>query len=192
MKLNKFSQRVTQDPSQPASQAMLHALGLTDEDLAKPLIGIGSTGFEGNPCNMHLNDLAQHVKTGINSNEGVGLVFNTIGVSDGISMGTPGMRFSLPSRDIIADSMETVVEGMSYDALVTVVGCDKNMPGCMIAIARLNRPAVFVYGGTILPGTYKGNDVGDNRAFWQQLLWAILKRNMGKRFWRRIRGSVTR
>ena len=152
MKLNKFSQRVTQDPSQPASQAMLHALGLTDEDLEKPFIGIGSTGFEGNPCNMHLNDLAQHVKTGINSNNGVGLVFNTIGVSDGISMGTPGMRFSLPSRDIIADSMETVVQGMSYDALVTVVGCDKNMPGALMAMFRLDRPSVMVYGGTIASG----------------------------------------
>ena len=128
MKLNKYSQAVTQDPTQPAAQAMLHAIGMTDEDFEKPLIGIASTGYEGNPCNMHLNDLAQHIKNGINTQELVGLVFNTIGVSDGISMGTPGMRFSLPSRDIIADSVETVVQAMSYDGVVTVVGCDKNMP----------------------------------------------------------------
>lgn len=153
MELNKYSKRVTQDPTQPASQAMLHAIGLTEEDLKKPQIGIASTGFEGNPCNMHLNDLAQEVKKGVNdTGEGIGLVFNTIGISDGISMGTPGMRFSLPSRDLITDSIETVVEGMSYDGLVTVVGCDKNLPGAMMAIMRLNRPAVLVYGGSIAPG----------------------------------------
>ena len=128
MKFNKYSQRVTQDDSQPAAQAMLHALGLTDSDFLKPFVGIASTGYEGNPCNMHLNDLAKLVKEGTQQEDLVGLIFNTIGVSDGISMGTPGMRFSLPSRDIIADSMETVVEGMSYDSLATVVGCDKNMP----------------------------------------------------------------
>jgi dihydroxy-acid dehydratase len=156
MELNKYSKRVTQDDSQPAAQSMLHAIGLSKDDLSKPLVGIGSTGYEGNPCNMHLNGLAQHVKTGINSSNAVGLVFNTIGVSDGISMGTPGMRFSLPSRDIIADSMETVVEGLSYDGLVTVVGCDKNMPGALIAMLRLNRPSILVYGGTVDSGSCHG------------------------------------
>ncbi len=149
---NKFSKAVTQDPSQPAAQAMLHAIGLSDEDLKKPLVGIGSTGYEGNPCNMHLNDLAKEVKKGTEAVDLIGLIFNTIGVSDGISMGTPGMRFSLPSRDLIADSMETVMGGMSYDALVTVVGCDKNMPGALMAMLRLNRPSVLLYGGTIASG----------------------------------------
>lgn len=152
MELNKFSKNVTQDPTQPAAQAMLHAIGLTEDDLKKPLIGIGSTGYEGNPCNMHLNDLSKHVKEGIQSENLVGLIFNTIGVSDGISMGTYGMRYSLPSRDIIADSMETVVQAMNYDGLVTVVGCDKNMPGALMAMIRLNRPSVLVYGGTIASG----------------------------------------
>lgn len=151
---NKYSRQVTQDPTQPAAQAMLHAIGLTNEDLKKPQIGIVSTGFEGNPCNMHLNGLAKLVKDGINTDELIGLIFNTIGVSDGISMGTPGMRYSLPSRDLIADSIETVVNAQSYDGLVSVVGCDKNMPGAMIAMGRLNRPAILVYGGTIAPGCY--------------------------------------
>ncbi|MGB5780712.1 MAG: dihydroxy-acid dehydratase, partial [Eudoraea sp.] len=136
MELNKYSKNVTQDPTQPAAQAMLYALGLNEEDLKKPFIGIGSTGYEGNPCNMHLNDLAQEVKQGVQQNNLVGLVFNTIGVSDGISMGTYGMRYSLPSRDIIADSMETVVQAMNYDGLATVVGCDKNMPGALMAMIR--------------------------------------------------------
>lgn len=152
MELNKYSKNVTQDPTQPGAQAMLHAIGLTETDLKKPLIGIGSTGYEGNPCNMHLNELAQHVKTGLESEDLVGLVFNTIGVSDGISMGTSGMRYSLPSRDLIADSMETVVQAMNYDGLVTVVGCDKNMPGALMGMIRLNRPSVLVYGGTIASG----------------------------------------
>lgn len=156
MELNRYSKRVTQDETQPAAQAMLHAIGLSKNDLTKPLVGVGSTGYEGNPCNMHLNGLAKEVKNGINDSDGVGLIFNTIGVSDGISMGTPGMRFSLPSRDIIADSMETVVEGMSYDGLVTVVGCDKNMPGALIAMLRLNRPSVLVYGGTVDSGSCHG------------------------------------
>jgi dihydroxy-acid dehydratase len=156
MELNKYSKRVTQDDTQPAAQSMLHALGLTKEDMKKPFIGVGSTGYEGNPCNMHLNDLAKFVKTGINDNNAIGLIFNTIGVSDGISMGTPGMRFSLPSRDLIADSMETVVEGLSYDGLVTVVGCDKNMPGALIAMLRLDRPSVLVYGGTVDSGSCHG------------------------------------
>lgn len=153
---NKFSRILTQNDSQPASQAMLHAIGLTKEDFKKPFVGIASTGYEGNPCNMHLNDLAKLVKKGSNENGMVGLIFNTIGVSDGISMGTPGMRYSLPSRDIIADSIETVIHAMSYDALVTVVGCDKNMPGALMAMLRINRPSVLVYGGTIASGCHKG------------------------------------
>ncbi len=152
MSLNKFSERVTQDPTQPAAQAMLHAIGMTDADFEKPLIGIASTGYEGNPCNMHLNDLSVHVKEGIAPHDMLGLIFNTIGVSDGISMGTPGMRFSLPSRDVIADSVETVVQAMSYDGVVTVVGCDKNMPGALMGMLRLNRPGILVYGGTIASG----------------------------------------
>lgn len=150
--MNRYSKIVTQDPTQPAAQAMLHAIGLTSSDLEKPLVGIASTGYEGNPCNMHLNELAIHVKKGTAEADLIGLIFNTIGVSDGISMGTPGMRFSLPSRDLIADSMETVVGAMSYDGLVTVVGCDKNMPGALIAMLRLNRPSVLLYGGTIASG----------------------------------------
>ena len=165
MKLNKYSHRVTQDPTQPAAQAMLHAIGLTDEDFQKPLIGIASTGYEGNPCNMHLNDLAKKIKTGINTTDMVGLVFNTIGVSDGISMGTPGMRFSLPSRDVIADSIETVVQAMSYDAVVTVVGCDKNMPGALMGMLRLNRPGILVYGGTIASGCHNGKELDVVSAF---------------------------
>ena len=149
---NRYSKVVTQDPSQPAAQAMLHAIGLTDADFEKPLVGIASTGYEGNPCNMHLNDLATEIKKGTQEVDLVGLIFNTIGVSDGISMGTPGMRFSLPSRDLIADSMETVMGGMSYDGMVAVVGCDKNMPGSVIAMLRLNRPSIMVYGGTIASG----------------------------------------
>jgi len=163
--LNKYSKQVTQDPTQPAAQAMLHAIGLSDEDLEKPQIGIVSTGFEGNPCNMHLNDLAKIVKKGTISNELIGLIFNTIGVSDGISMGTPGMRYSLPSRDLIADSIETVVNGQSYDGVIAVVGCDKNMPGAMIAMGRLNRPSILVYGGTIAPGCYKDQKLDVVSAF---------------------------
>ena len=152
MELNKYSKTVTQDPSLPAAQAMLHAIGLTDDDLKKPLIGIASTGYEGNPCNMHLNDLATHIKKGTENAGLIGLIFNTIGISDGISNGTPGMKYSLPSRDLIADSMEAVVEGMSYDGLVTVVGCDKNMPGALMAMLRLDRPSILVYGGNIDSG----------------------------------------
>lgn len=165
MQLNKYSKIITQDESQPAAQAMLYALGLTEEDLGKPLIGIGSTGYEGNPCNMHLNDLAQLVKKGLSSEDLVGLVFNTIGVSDGISMGTYGMRYSLPSRDIIADSMETVVQAMNYDGLITVVGCDKNMPGALMAMIRLNRPSILVYGGTIASGCHNNKKLDVVSAF---------------------------
>jgi dihydroxy-acid dehydratase len=163
--LNKYSKTVTQDPTQPAAQAMLHAIGLTKEDFFKPIVGIASTGYEGNPCNMHLNDLAKLVKQGTKNEDVVGLIFNTIGVSDGISMGTPGMRYSLPSRDIIADSMETVVQAMSYDGLVTVVGCDKNMPGALMAMIRLNRPSILVYGGTIDSGCHNGQKLDVVSAF---------------------------
>lgn len=165
MELNKYSKTITQNDTQPGSQAMLYAIGLTEEDLKKPFIGVASTGYEGNPCNMHLNDLAQDAKKGIQAGGSVGLVFNTIGVSDAISMGTPGMRYSLPSRDIIADSMETVVQAMSYDGLVTIVGCDKNMPGALMAMIRLNRPSVMVYGGTIASGCFKDKKLDIVSAF---------------------------
>ncbi len=152
--LNKYSRRLTQDETQPAAQAMLYGIGLREEDMNKAQIGIASTGWEGNTCNMHLNGLAAQVKEGVNGQDLIGLIFHTIGVSDGMSMGTAGMRYSLPSRDIIADSIETVVSAQWYDGVVTVVGCDKNMPGAMIALGRLNRPAILVYGGTISPGCY--------------------------------------
>ena len=163
--INKYSQNVTQDPTQPAAQAMLHAIGLDDEDLKKPFVGIASTGYEGNPCNMHLNDLSTFVKKGTEEANLVGLIFNTIGVSDGISMGTQGMRFSLPSRDIIADSIETVVQAMNYDALITVVGCDKNMPGALMSMLRLDRPSILVYGGTIAAGCHNGKKLDVVSAF---------------------------
>ena len=179
MEYNKFSKAVTQDPTQPAAQAMLHAIGLTDEDFKKPLVGIASTGYEGNPCNMHLNDLSVDIKNGVQASDLVGLIFNTIGVSDGISMGTPGMRFSLPSRDVIADSMETVVQAMSYDALVTVVGCDKNMPGALMAMLRLNRPSILVYGGTIAPGCHKDKKLDVVSAFeaWGEKVAGTMEEN---------------
>ena len=164
-KLNKHSHVITQDNSQPAAQAMLYAIGFSDEDFEKPLIGIASTGYEGNPCNMHLNKLALDVKSGVESIDYVGLIFNTIGVSDGISMGTPGMRYSLPSRDIIADSVETVVQAMSYDGLITVVGCDKNMPGALMGMIRLNRPSILLYGGTIDSGCHKNKKLDIVSAF---------------------------
>lgn len=164
-KLNKYSQAVTQDPTQPAAQAMLHGIGMTDEDFKKAQVGIVSTGWEGNPCNMHLNSLAADIKVGVNKADLVGLIFHTIGVSDGISMGTDGMRYSLVSRDIIADSIETVAGAQWYDAVVAVVGCDKNMPGAMIGMARLNRPAILVYGGSIKPGFYKGEKLDVVSAF---------------------------
>ena len=154
--LNKYSKAVTQDSTQPAAQSMLYAIGFSDEDFNKPLVGIASTGYEGNPCNMHLNHLAKLAKDGTKNADLVGLIFNTIGVSDGISMGTPGMRFSLPSRDVIADSMETVVQAMSYDGLITVVGCDKNMPGALMAMIRLNRPSILIFGGTTDSGCHEG------------------------------------
>jgi dihydroxy-acid dehydratase len=155
-KLNKTSSRITQPKSQGASQAMLYAIGLTDADMQKPQVGIGSVWYEGNPCNMHLNELAAEVKAGVAAAGLVGLRFNTIGVSDGISMGTEGMSYSLPSRDLIADSIETVMRAQWYDANIALPGCDKNMPGCLMAMARVNRPALMVYGGTIRAGELDG------------------------------------
>ncbi len=151
-KLNRVSARITQPKSQGASQAMLYGIGMTDADMHKPQVGISSVWYEGNPCNMHLNDLASRVKSGVEEAGAVGMRFNTIGVSDGISMGTEGMSFSLPSRDLIADSIETVMRAQWYDANISLPGCDKNMPGCIIAMARINRPALMVYGGTIRAG----------------------------------------
>lgn len=163
--LNKYSKTITQDTTQPAAQAMLYGIGLTEEDMHKGQVGVVSMGYDGNTCNMHLNDLAQLVKKGVWENDLVGLIFNTIGVSDGISNGTPGMRYSLVSRDIIADSIETVCGAQYYDAIIAIPGCDKNMPGSIMAMGRLNRPAIMVYGGTIAPGHYKGQDLNIISAF---------------------------
>jgi dihydroxy-acid dehydratase len=157
--LNKYSKVLTQDKTQPAAQAMLYGIGLTDDDLQKAQVGIASMGYDGNTCNMHLNDLAKLVKDGVWGNELVGLIFNTIGVSDGMSNGTDGMRYSLVSRDIIADSIEAICGGQYYDALIAIPGCDKNMPGSVMAMGRLNRPSIMIYGGTIAPGHYKGQDL---------------------------------
>ena len=165
MSKNKYSKNVTQNPSQPAAQAMLYGVGLSEEDMKKPQIGIVSTGWDGNTCNMHLNDIAKEIKKDVNQQDLVGLIFNTIGVSDGISMGTAGMRYSLPSREIIADSIETVASAQWYDGLVPIVGCDKNMPGALMGICRLNRPAVVVFGGTIKAGFYKGKKLDIVSAF---------------------------
>ena len=159
-KLNKVSSRITQPRSQGASQAMLYATGLTREDMDKAQVGIASMWWQGNPCNMHLNDLADQIATGVRESDLIPMRFNTIGVSDGISMGTEGMSYSLQSRDLIADSIETVMGGQWYDALVTVPGCDKNMPGCLMAMGRVNRPALMLYGGTIRPG-HAGSQVVD-------------------------------
>lgn len=163
--LNKFSRTLTQEVTNPAAQAMLYAIGLTEEDMAKPQIGIASTGYEGNPCNIHLNGLSVHVKKGVQENGMVGLIFNTIGVSDGMTNGNDGMSYSLPSRDIIADSIEDVVSAQWYDGVIAVVGCDKNMPGAMMAMARLNRPAILVYGGTVKSGYYHGQKLDIVSAF---------------------------
>src|SRR5262245_13342830 len=150
--LNKYSSKITQPKSQGASQAMLFGTGMTPEDMNKAQVGIASVWYEGNTCNMHLNDLAIKVKEGVTAAGLVGMRFNTIGVSDGISMGTEGMCYSLQSRDLIADSIETVMGAQWYDGLIALPGCDKNMPGCLIAMGRLNRPAIMVYGGTIRAG----------------------------------------
>jgi dihydroxy-acid dehydratase len=165
MELNKYSKTLTQDTTQPAAQAMLYGIGLTDEDLKKAQVGVASMGYDGNTCNMHLNDLARLVKEGVWDNDLVGLIFNTIGVSDGMSNGTDGMRYSLVSRDIIADSIEAVCGAQYYDGLIALPGCDKNMPGSIMAMGRLNRPSIMVYGGTIAPGHYKGQDLNIISAF---------------------------
>ncbi len=165
MELNKYSKTITQDPTQPASQAMLYGIGLTREDLAKAQVGIVSMGYDGNTCNMHLNELATVVKKGVWNNDLVGLMFHTIGISDGITNGTEGMRYSLVSRDLIADSIETVCGGHYYDGLIALPGCDKNMPGAIMAMGRLNRPAIMVYGGSIHSGNYKGQSLNIVSAF---------------------------
>ena len=163
--LNRYSARITQEKSQGASQAMLYATGMTDQDMAKAQVGIASVWFEGNPCNMHLLELAAKVKEGVDAQDLVGMRFNTVGVSDAISMGTEGMSFSLQSRDLIADSIETIMCAQWYDANISIPGCDKNMPGCIMAMGRLNRPSLMIYGGTIKPGYYKGDKVDIISAF---------------------------
>ena len=163
--MNKYSRTFTQDETQPAAKAMLYGIGLTDADMDKAQVGIASMGYDGNTCNMHLNDLAQIVKKGVWNNELVGLTFGTIGVSDGMSNGTDGMRYSLVSRDVIADSIETICGGQYYDGLISIPGCDKNMPGAIMAMARLDRPSLMVYGGTIAPGHYKGEELNIVSAF---------------------------
>ncbi len=163
--MNKYSRIFTQDETQPAAKAMLYGIGLTDADMDKAQVGIASMGYDGNTCNMHLNDLAQLVKQGIWGSDLVGLTFGTIGVSDGMSNGTEGMRYSLVSRDVIADSIETICGGQYYDGVVAIPGCDKNMPGAIMAMGRLNRPAIMVYGGTIAPGHYKGEELNIVSAF---------------------------
>jgi dihydroxy-acid dehydratase len=165
MKLNRISSRITQPPSQGASQAMLYATGLVEEDMQKAQVGISSVWYEGNPCNQHLLHLSEKVKEGVQAAGLVGMRFNTVGVSDGISMGTEGMSFSLQSRDLIADSIETVMGGQWYDANISIPGCDKNMPGCMIAMGRLNRPSILVYGGTIRAGHLQGKKLDSVSAF---------------------------
>lgn len=160
------SRTITQDESLPAAQAMLYAIGMSEKDQMKAQVGIVSTGFQGNPCNMHLNDLATIVKSEVDLQEDLyGLIFHTIGVSDGITNGTEGMKYSLPSREIIADSIETVVSAQFYDAVIPIVGCDKNMPGAMIALGRLNRPAILMYGGTVKKGQWKNEDLNIVSAF---------------------------
>ncbi len=163
--LNKYSKTLTQDPTQPATQAQYYGIGFTEEDFSKAQVGIASMGYDGNTCNMHLNDLAEIVKDGVKKENLVGLMFHTIGISDGMTNGTDGMRYSLVSRDIIADSIEAVCAGQYYDGVITVPGCDKNMPGSLIAMARLNRPSIMVYGGSIEAGHYKGEDLNIVSAF---------------------------
>ncbi len=164
--INKYSRLITQDDSLPAAQAMLYAIGMSEQDQKKAQVGIVSTGFQGNPCNMHLNDLATLVKKHVDQhNEMYGLIFHTIGVSDGITNGTEGMKYSLPSREIIADSIETVVSAQFYDAVIPIVGCDKNMPGAIIAMGRLNRPSIMMYGGTVKKGNWKEQDLNIVSAF---------------------------
>lgn len=164
-KLNRYSAKITQEKSQGASQAMLYGTGMTEADMAKPQVGIASVWFEGNTCNMHLLDLAARVKEGVEAQDLAGMRFNTVGVSDAISMGTEGMSFSLQSRDLIADSIETIMCAQWYDANISIPGCDKNMPGCIMAMGRLNRPSLMIYGGTIKPGYYKGDKIDIISAF---------------------------
>ncbi len=165
-KLNKYSQTITQDETLPAAQAMLYGLGMKEKDFSKAQVGIVSTGYQGNPCNMHLNGLAEWVKQSVDEQDSLyGLIFHTIGVSDGITNGNEGMKYSLPSRELIADSIETVVSAQFYDAVIPIVGCDKNLPGAMIALGRLNRPAILLYGGTVKPGRWKGEDLNIVSAF---------------------------
>src|ERR1700742_2167679 len=159
IELNRYSKTFTQDPTQPAAQAMLYGIGFTEEDMKKAQVGVASMGYDGNTCNMHLNDLAKIVKEGIWKEDLVGLIFHTIGVSDGMSNGTEGMRYSLVSRDVIADSIEAVCGAQYYDGVITLPGCDKNMPGSIMAMGRLNRPSIMVYGGTIAAGHYKGQEL---------------------------------
>ena len=165
MTLNRYSKTITQDETQPAAQAMLYGIGLNDKQMNQPFIGIASMGYDGNTCNMHLNHLATYIKQEVNSNDMVGLIFNTIGISDGITNGTDGMRYSLVSREIIADSIESVVSGHYYDGLIAIPGCDKNMPGSIMAMGRLNRPSIMVYGGTIAPGKYLEKELNIVSAF---------------------------
>src|SRR6195952_5987019 len=165
VELNRYSKTFTQDPTQPAAQAMLYGIGLTDDDMQKPQVGVASMGYDGNTCNMHLNDLAKIIKQGIWDAEMVGLIFHTIGVSDGMSNGTEGMRYSLVSREVIADSIETVVGAQYYDGLIAVMGCDKNMPASLMAMGRINRPSIMVYGGTIAGGHWKGKELNIVSAF---------------------------
>ncbi len=181
--LNRISRELTQRQDRPAARAMLFAAGLSEADLERPQVGIVSSGYEGNPCNMHLNDLAATVKGSVRSSGMIGFVSNTIGVSDGISMGTAGMRYSLPSRDLIADSIETIASAQHYDGLVTIMGCDKNMPGAMIAMSRLDRPALMIYGGTIAPGHHNGDRldvVSSFEALGQHLAGTITSEEFGR------------
>lgn len=174
--INRISRTITQDRTQPAAQSMLYGIGLTEADMQKAQVGIVSMGYDGNTCNMHLNALAQHVKKAVWEEGQVGLIFNTIGVSDGISNGTEGMQYSLVSRDIIADSIEAVCGAHYYDGVIAIPGCDKNMPGALIAMGRLDRPSLMVYGGTIAPGCYKGQDlniVSSFEALGQRIAGAI-------------------
>src|SRR5690606_6986431 len=164
-RLNLYSRVLTQDPSQPAAQAMLYGAGLTDAQMQQAQVGIVSMGYEGNTCNMHLNAMAQTIKAGVHEEALTGLVFNTIGVSDGLSNGTPGMRYSLLSRELIADSIETVAGAHWYDALIAIPGCDKNLPGSLIALARLSRPGLLVYGGALRAGNWKGEALNIVSAF---------------------------
>ncbi len=184
-KLNRYSSKITQDDTLPAAQSMLHAVGLTEEDFKKPQVGIVSNWYEGNPCNMHLDELGKKVKKSVQEKELIGFQFTTIGVSDGMSMGTSGMRYSLPSREIIADSIEALTGAQHYDAVVAIPGCDKNMPGCLMALMRLNRPSLVIYGGTIKSGCYNDKKLNIVSSF-----EALGERNAGNISEEEFRGIV--